>query len=366
MSFAKGFLTGFFEEGARQINKASDRVEEYVKADYVSNLEQARTLREEKRAERKQLDKAIATLKNFGIQDEATIANTLDQNGIEGVITLADAVQTAVVERGVKIDPATLITGASDANLTIKDVMKRLEGDLKYIDADVPVRADGDKSFWERTLGLDYKGSALGELEEAFGEDYRTVASEARGEYTYEDPTGSVRIDYAQLQKGKDFKNLSPAEVAKATNDFIDVIKGPMGLDISWDPDAQTYVGADIKSAKYDEALRIASEAGVMYDALFVTYQGNAARARQQTINYLQSLFVNQQEEVGAVTDTTTSTVNTPSDPAEFARAEASRMGWDSLNPDVKRSAKADLVRKLTTAPYNLNLGEAQEIIKTL
>jgi hypothetical protein len=367
MSFFKAFATGFLEQTAKEITKGSDRVEEYVKADYVTNLEQARKNREERRAEKKQAEKAVSILKNFGIQDETKIANILDQNGYDGIVTLADTLQTAVLERGVTIDPETFITGIADENLTIEDAMKRLEGDLKYVEADVPVRADGDKSFWERTFGLDYAGSATRELEQAFGEDYRTVASEAAGEYIMEEPTGGATIDYTQLYKAKDIKNLTPEATRTAVNDFVEVIAGPMGLEVSYDTQTNTYVGRDVKTAKFQEALAIASDAAVLYDSLYVTYDENAAKARAQTIQYLQSQF-NQPapSEETTTTDTAPTTTEAPAmTPQEYAISRAQDMAIDTANPDVRNVAIGTIQRELRTR-YKLNTQQINEIIKGL
>jgi len=348
----KAFATGFLEQTAEEIDKSSERVQKYVEADYSTKLEEAKKLREERREERNNVRKAVSTLKQFGITDENIIANAIDQNGADGIVGIADALQTAVIEKGKTIDPETFITGATDAELTIEDALKRLDGELQYIEADVPVRADGDKSFWERTFGGDLQGAAVGRLERQFGEDYEQLSAEVAQNYTYEEPTGGVTVDWAQLRDAKEIENLSPSEVRSAQADFVDVIAGPMGLDVSWDREQKKYIGADVKTQKFQDALEIASGATVMYDTQYGLY-GNAARARNEVINYLQSRDYSATPPPPPLGDLTAE---------EYVARRAQDMKIDTSNPDARRTQLSTIQTELRTQ-YGLNTEQINALL---
>lgn len=350
----KAFATGFLEQTAEEIEKSSDRVEKYVEADYTNKLEEARKLREERRDRKNNVRKAVSTLKQFGITDDNLIANAIDQNGADGIIGIADALQTAVVDKGITINPETFIVGATDANLTIEDALKRLDGELKYIEADVPVRADGDKSFWERTFGGDLQEAALGRLERQFGEDYETLAAEVEESYTYEQPTGGVTIDWNQLRESKEIENLTPSEVRTAQSDFLDVIAGPMDLDVSWDNEKGEYVGKDAKTDRAQQAIMIASNATVLYDNLYSTY-GNPAKARNEVVAYLSSRSYeeNPPPPPGGAEDLTAE---------DYVLQRAADMKINTSNPNVKRSQLSALQSELRTK-YGLNTEQINALL---
>jgi hypothetical protein len=351
------FAAGFAEETADIITEKRKNVEELVKAKYVSAFEEAKKVREQNRETKKKSREAIQTLKSLGIKDETKIANLLDQNGHEGLISLSAKLQEKAFD-GITIDPEAFLTNVANSELTIEDAFKRLDGDVKYIEAGVPVNADGEKSFWERVLGMDYAEGATRRVESAMGEKYSDLLSEARDERTYAEATGGIDINWDELRKANPGDGLSAGEIASLEDDFYEFLGPSFGVGRGFDEKSQMYIETEEREGAIVGARKAASDAARAIDIL--VRQGTpVGTARNQVLNQLIGAEQGAEESADAGTPDAEMTAE------EYAQKRAKEFNIQTSNPDVLRTQISTIQSELRTK-YGLGTEEINAIVEGL
>jgi len=353
------FAAGFAEETADIITEKRKSAEELVKAKYISAFEEAKKVREKNRETKKKSREAIQTLKSLGIKDETKIANLLDQNGHEGIIGLSAKLQEKAFE-GITIDPEAFLTNVADKELTIEDAFKRLDGDLKYIEAGVPLNSSGEKSFWEDVLGMDYAESATRRVESSMGEKYSDVLSEARDERTYAEATGGIDINWNELRKANPGDGLSPGEIASYEDDFYAYLSPSFGVERSFNKETGLYVETEETEGAIAAARKAASDASRAVDIL--VRQGTpVGTARNRVLNGL----LGAEKEDGGGGDGGEDGGDGDMTAQQYAQKRAEDFQIQTSNPEIRRTQIATIQSELRTK-YGLSTEEINAIVKGL
>jgi len=264
---------------------------ELFKIDYMDKLATAREERKRRREDKKKLLEAGNRLLGLGL-DSAQAGEVLRREGAEGAQELYKMTRQAMAT-GAKIDPVTFVVGAYDADMTITDAVDRVMGELVPAEPGAKPAAMQEESFFGKLFGIENVDERTAQFyAKTFGEDYGTLAAEAKGDYTTTPPEGAFKIDYSQLyvedpdaelntkikeaqlaklqEEAKDddrIKSLTPSQLNTARKELGVIAGAKHGVELKWDEE-QGYILPAQATNKHLLAMADATNAMVQLDAL--------------------------------------------------------------------------------------------------
>ena len=386
-AFARGFATAYSEDKEAQ----EDQVRDLIKTSYATTLEEAKTLRKERKAKREKLKNLGTQLKAMNLND-SQVAGILAM-GVDGANRQLEVLTSASEKFGADFKINDFVTASEEAGLTIDDAIDRIMG--------TPTAVTGKAALPEAAqvktlLGTSDKAARrqLELLQGSFGEDFAQLQAEVSGDREY-GALPEVSIDYTalgtetseeklareikELQKQKlekeiaeiddpdDLTPLQEQSLVRGMNNLVaPLVAKQFGTELRWD--GNNYVLPDEASAKakaaMDQALRLSTDA---------VMQIKAGGDYTVILDQQRQLIGGLQYDPTMVADLEPITVDQipnfnpdESSPEQFAEEMASRLNIAGMNPSEKNNARDTLRRALLDGDMNVSFTKANQIVNQL
>ena len=386
-SFARGFAQAATEDKERQENDVRDM----IKTSYATTLEEAKSLRKERKAKREKLKDLGVQLQAMNLSD-SQVAGILSM-GVDGANRQLEVLTSASEKFGSSFKVQDFVTATEEAGLTIDDAIDRIMG--------TPVAGTGAGKLPEmaqvKTLfGTSDKAARkqLEMLQGTFGEDFAQLQAEVSGEREYgalpqvsidytklgeETPADKLAREIKELQKQKLQKEIDKIDdpdkltaqqeqslVRTHNNIIAPLVAKQFNTALKWD--GNNYVLPEEASAKakaaMDQALSLSRSA---VDSI------KAGSAYTDILEQQQQLIGGLQYEPSMVQDLEPITVDQipnfnpdESTPTAFAQGIVERLNVAGMNTVDRNNARDTLRQALLDGDMNVSVIEANKIVNEL